>query len=319
MFNKIKNKGFTIIELLVVVLIIGVLAGIALPMYFNVLEKSRTSEPLQVLGQIARAEQRYKLQTLEYTNEADKLDITIKDYTSGQEVTNNEFDSEFFNFTLGTENATAQRKDGDYTLGVNYTTSQLSCTPAEHRVCKSLGLEEGAPAAFVPTCTTQERYGQVVNSCVYEDHQVDTERWCNGNAVQFVMSWNSNFSSSGSCAEGETIWEGESWVSTIKRCNTSGATSTECLPNTYNNTVIERERPMDDDLRAFVVGNSYYFTQPIYTYVNCVTDSTDGSCIRYNYMYEVSDAAPGGCDRYCNEIDETGFGCANWTTWYCDN
>ena len=196
MFNKKKNKkkGFTLIELLIAVLIIGVLAGIALPMYFSAVEKSRTAEPLNLLGSIAKAQERYRLQSHEYTDDISELDITLKDYSTGNPATGNEFTSEFFDFALGEDGATAARKEGDYILGVDYTTSQLSCTPAEHRICKSLGLEEGAPAAFVPTCTTQERYGQVVNSCVYEDHQVDTERWCNGNAVQFVMSWNSNFS-----------------------------------------------------------------------------------------------------------------------------
>ena len=49
--KRIKNfkQGFTLLELLVVVLIIGILASIALPQYENSVEKSKASEALIIL------------------------------------------------------------------------------------------------------------------------------------------------------------------------------------------------------------------------------------------------------------------------------
>ena len=145
MYKEIKKdkrkKGFTLVELVIVVLIIGVISGISMPMYFSAVEKSRASESLHVLGTIAKAQQRHKLQSNEYTDTIDELDITLKDYSTGTNAIGSEFDTEFFDFTLGEDSATAERKEGDYTLGVDYITSKLSCTPNTNKICAGLGLE----------------------------------------------------------------------------------------------------------------------------------------------------------------------------------
>ena len=62
------NKGFTLIELLVVVLIIGILAAIALPQYTKAVERSRMSEAIQVLGDLATAQSIYYMQHNTFAN-----------------------------------------------------------------------------------------------------------------------------------------------------------------------------------------------------------------------------------------------------------
>ena len=71
------KKGFTLIELLVVVLIIGILASIALPQYTKAVEKARSTEAIQLLGDLARAQRIYQMGTGGYTNDMTQLDVEI--------------------------------------------------------------------------------------------------------------------------------------------------------------------------------------------------------------------------------------------------
>ena len=54
------KKGFTLIELMIVIAIIGILAAVAIPMYADYTKKSRTSEVATNLKDIATAQLVYK-------------------------------------------------------------------------------------------------------------------------------------------------------------------------------------------------------------------------------------------------------------------
>lgn len=59
--NTTRNeRGFTLLELLMVVIIIAILASIALPQYFRVVERSRTAQALQLLASIRGSELRFR-------------------------------------------------------------------------------------------------------------------------------------------------------------------------------------------------------------------------------------------------------------------
>ena len=55
MFRK-NEKGFTLVELMIVVVIIGILASIAIPKFSSMIGKAKTTEAKQILKQIVNLE-----------------------------------------------------------------------------------------------------------------------------------------------------------------------------------------------------------------------------------------------------------------------
>lgn len=73
------KKGFTLLELLVVVLIIAVLTAIATPRYQIAVNKSKTAEGMMALMAITSAQESYYLATGNYATDLKLLDLTVPD------------------------------------------------------------------------------------------------------------------------------------------------------------------------------------------------------------------------------------------------
>ena len=61
-----KARGFTLIEVMIAVAIVGILVAIALPNYQNHLRKSRRAEAQAFMTQVAQKEQQYLLDARTY-------------------------------------------------------------------------------------------------------------------------------------------------------------------------------------------------------------------------------------------------------------
>lgn len=70
-----SQEGFTLIEMMVVIILVAALAAIAVPLYTQYLQQARTSEATGMIGAISAAEKTYKLKEGSYAAAADNAAI----------------------------------------------------------------------------------------------------------------------------------------------------------------------------------------------------------------------------------------------------
>lgn len=94
------KSGFTLLELSIVILIVGVLSAIGLISFVSMIEKSRTAEAKKILGEIRTAERAYNLVNSVYTTDMAMV---------GQDAPTGCIDTHYFSYTVSGASA------GDFT------------------------------------------------------------------------------------------------------------------------------------------------------------------------------------------------------------
>jgi len=128
------RKGFTLLELIVVIIIIGVLASLAVPQYFKVAERARAAEGVGLLSLLRGSQIRYKAEKNVYATDVASLDA---EYTTPKYFTVTAPAGTAAEVGKVTRNAT-QQSFGAYVLIISEA-GAISCSGGSTGGCAAIG------------------------------------------------------------------------------------------------------------------------------------------------------------------------------------
>ena len=139
---KLKRKqAFTLMELLIVVIVLGILAGIAVPKYARVLETRKTGEAEEVLSAVRTEQEKRCIMGKSYLDESAR----------GRLASLSSVHSTNYNYELKDGKVEASRPGKGYTLKMWYKTGSFCCEGAG---CEKLNKD-------YPPCETE-----IVDECI---------------------------------------------------------------------------------------------------------------------------------------------------------
>ena len=140
----IKPKGFTLIELMMIIAIIGILISLALPAYNNNFKRAKFTEVVLASSALQRAIEVcfYTKETLDNCDSFTKVGIKKSDYTTPNFIANIEISNSSGTFTLtSTASSEASKSNsGDtYIMLANVNSNQLLWELSSASTCISEG------------------------------------------------------------------------------------------------------------------------------------------------------------------------------------
>lgn len=152
MIKKLKDKGFTLTELVVVVLLIGILTGYALPRYLTHVEVSKTTEAVDFLHQWQAARAIYFAENETYLDAGELEPIGV------DPVFTDDGDFVFKYFSCSADNIDAEnnarfatyacdRNGGNYEYRIYASEYNMYCcwnnsSPRSGKICNNISTDE---------------------------------------------------------------------------------------------------------------------------------------------------------------------------------
>ena len=134
-----KCLGMTLIELLIVIVVLGILAAIALPSYQDSVRKGRRADARNTLMSIAVAQERYRGSHPQYATHIGCLNaygLNVETPSGGSCDDVGSLDTEFYTFAIATPSASAYRATATPRTG----TSQV-----QDDACGTFAINQNGP------------------------------------------------------------------------------------------------------------------------------------------------------------------------------
>jgi type IV pilus assembly protein PilA len=160
--RKQGQKGFTLVELLVVIIIIGILAAVALPSFLNQSAKAKQSEAKQNIGTFNRLQTSFRggeaSGTVGANTFASSFDQLAMGTLSGSATATTQYYSYAMNGTQDSATLAATSLDSatkGYTGGSNRYTNASSLPVISSLVCETTNPTVTSPGTFTPSLTAE--------------------------------------------------------------------------------------------------------------------------------------------------------------------
>ncbi|MBL8277886.1 MAG: type IV pilin protein [Pelomonas sp.] len=134
--SRSRNTGFTLVELMVVLVIAGILAAIAYPAYTGHMQRSRRSDAIAALTAVMQAQERYRGNQSQYATSLVDINVDVSKVASHYQLS-----------------LTGVGNPPSFTSGYVVTATPLSTSPqATDIACKTLTMSmEGATPTYKST------------------------------------------------------------------------------------------------------------------------------------------------------------------------